>query len=132
MELNPNRTAFLFPGQGSQAVGMGYGLAQAYPTAHETFALAEQILGFPLAQLAWEGPAERLDDTLNTQPALLVHSAAALNVFHELYPHFSPAYTAGHSMGEVSALVACGALDYPAALGLARRRGEEMKACRAA
>ncbi len=127
MDLNPTRTAFLFPGQGSQAIGMGLKLAQEYPTATEIFSQAEEILGIPIAQIAWAGPAEALDDTVNTQPALLVHSAAALSVFNQLYPDFQPAYTAGHSMGEVSALVACGSLDYPAALRLARRRGEEMK-----
>lgn len=127
MELNPTHTAFLFPGQGSQATGMGLALAMEYPTANEIFAQADQILEFSISQTAWGGPAETLDDTVNTQPALLVHSAASLKVFQELHPGFSPAFTAGHSMGEVSALVACGALDYPAALRLARRRGEEMK-----
>lgn len=127
MDLNPIHTAFLFPGQGSQVTGMGFALAQAYPAASAVFSQADQILGFSLSQITWEGPAEALNDTVNTQPALLVHSVASLKVFQELYPRFSPAYTAGHSMGEVSALVACGALDYPAALRLARRRGELMK-----
>ena len=127
MQLDPHRTACLFPGQGSQVMGMGQALAQAYPIAGEVFAQADQILKIPLSQIAWEGPAELLDDTLNTQPALLAHSVASLKVFQELYPDFIPAYTAGHSMGEVSALVVCEALDYAAALRLARRRGEEMK-----
>jgi len=127
MDLNPTNTAFLFPGQGSQAVGMGQALAQAYPAATAVFAEADGWLGFPISSLAWAGPAQELDDTINTQPALLVHSVATLRVFQELWPRFQPAYSAGHSMGEVSALVAAGALDYPAALRLARRRGELMK-----
>jgi len=127
MQLNPANTAFLFPGQGSQAVGMGQALAQAYPAAAAVFAEADRWLGFPISSLAWAGPAQDLDDTLNTQPALLMHSVAALRVFQELWPGFQPAYSAGHSMGEVSALVAAGALPYAAALSLARRRGELMK-----
>jgi [acyl-carrier-protein] S-malonyltransferase len=106
---------------------MGQSLAHTYPIANEIFDQANRILDFPLSQIAWEGPVEGLDDTANTQPALLVHSVAALSVFQVILPNFQPAYTAGHSMGEISALVACGALPYPAALSLARRRGELMK-----
>lgn len=75
----------------------------------------------------WDGPKETLDDTVNTQPALLAHSIAVLRVFAETYPNFRPAYLAGHSMGEISALVAAGALPFHDALILARRRGELMK-----
>jgi len=127
MDLIPEKTVFVFPGQGSQVVGMGRELAQAYPTAQQVFEEADSLLGFPLSRLAWEGPEEELNDTLNTQPALLVHSVAALRVFMERCPGFLPAYCAGHSMGEVSALVASGALPFEAALRLARRRGELMK-----
>lgn len=125
--LEPERTAFVFPGQGSQAVGMGQALAAAYPAARQVFEQADLWLGFPLSRLAWEGPEENLNDTINTQPALLAHSAAALFVFQELFPGFRPAMVAGHSMGELSALIACQALPYRAALLLARRRGELMK-----
>jgi len=121
-------TAFLFPGQGSQAVGMGKALAEAYPTAQTTFEQADQVLSFALSKLTWEGPEEALNDTINTQPALFVHSIAALRVFQEQMPDFQPAFVAGHSLGELSALVAADALPFEQALNLVRRRGELMKA----
>ena len=106
---------------------MGSELAQAYPAARQVFAQGDDILGFPLSRLAWEGPEADLNDTINTQPALLVHSVATWVVFREHFPGFHPAFVAGHSMGELSALVASGALPYESALRLARRRGELMK-----
>jgi [acyl-carrier-protein] S-malonyltransferase len=120
-------TAFIFPGQGSQVVGMGHELAEDYPAARQVFTRADEIMGFALSRLAWEGPEAELNDTLNTQPALLVHSVAVLAVLQERFPGFQPAFVAGHSMGELSALVACGALPYESALRLARRRGELMR-----
>jgi [acyl-carrier-protein] S-malonyltransferase len=106
---------------------MGSELAAAYPVARQVFTEADEILGLPLSRLAWEGPEAELNDTINTQPALMVHSTAVLRVFQELYPAYQPAFTAGHSMGELSALVAAGALPFADALRLVRRRGELMK-----
>ena len=125
--MQASNSVFVFPGQGSQQIGMGKALSQAYPAAQRVFQQADEILGLPLSRLAWEGPQEALDDTVNTQPALLVHSIAALYVFYELHPDIRPAFVAGHSMGQLSALVAAGALPYPEALRLARQRGELMK-----
>lgn len=124
--MEATQTALVFPGQGSQFLGMGRELAEAYPVARQVFAQADEILGFPLTGLAWEGPEAELNNTINTQPALLVHSVAVLSVFQEKHPQFHPAFVAGHSMGELSALVACGALPFESALRLARRRGELM------
>lgn len=123
---NP-QIAWVFPGQGSQALGMGRDLAAAFPSAKGVFEQADEILGFELSRLAWEGPEADLTDTINTQPALLVHSVAVLRVFQEKRPDLRPAFVAGHSMGEISALVAAGALAFPEALRLSRRRGELMK-----
>lgn len=126
-ELDPHKTAFVFPGQGSQAVGMGRDLAENFPVAAKIFEEADSTLGFGLSQIMWSGPAELLNDTLNTQPALFVHSLAAFETFRGLFPDFVPALMAGHSLGELSALAAGGSLSFPAALRLVRRRGELMK-----
>jgi [acyl-carrier-protein] S-malonyltransferase len=112
VKLNPKTTAFVFPGQGSQALGMGKDLAETYPIAKETFDEADAILGFSLGDLMWTGPAEDLNETINTQPALYVHSVAAWRTFAIHYSDFRPAAVAGHSLGELSALTASGALSF--------------------
>ena len=127
MKLNPQTTAFVFPGQGSQAVGMGKELAETYPVAKETFQEADSILGFALSNLMWKGPAEELNETINTQPALYVHSIAAWRTFKLHEPEFRPATVAGHSLGELSALTASGGLSFQDGLRLVRMRGELMK-----
>jgi len=127
MKLNLQSTAFVFPGQGSQTVGMGKELAEKYLIAKETFDEADSILGFSLSQLMRNGPMEELNETVNTQPALYVHSIAAWMTFTTLYPDLKPATVAGHSLGELSALTASGALSFSDGLKLVGRRGELMK-----
>ncbi len=125
--MNDQKTAYVFPGQGSQSVGMGQALAQSFPSANEIFKQADDILGFRLSQLAWEGPEEQLNDTINTQPAIFTHSMAVLQVIHDLNLDLIPSFVAGHSMGELSALVAAGAISFGEGLRLVRTRGELMK-----
>lgn len=127
MASNSEEIAFLFPGQGSQSVGMGYLLADEFKLAQETFQEADNLLGYSLSSLAWEGPKEQLDDTINTQPALFVHSIAVLRVIQDLHPNLLPTFVAGHSMGELSALVAAGSLKFEEGLSLVRTRGELMR-----
>ncbi len=106
---------------------MGKLLAEQYQAAAEVYQEADEIVGFPISGLSWNGPAERLNDTVNTQPALLVHSIAALRVLRAELPELQPTSTAGHSMGEFSALVCAGALSFPDALRLVQVRGEAMQ-----
>ncbi len=127
MRLNPLETALVFPGQGSQKLGMGFELARAFPAARETFAEADELLGRSLSRIAWDGPESELNDTANTQPALMVHSVAALRVLQQRMPIDTLAFVAGHSMGQLTALVAAEALPFPEALRLVQRRGELMK-----
>jgi [acyl-carrier-protein] S-malonyltransferase len=128
MPVSKSSIAYLFPGQGSQSVGMGLHLAEEFPTAAEIFKEADEVLGFALSNIAWYGPQSELDDTSITQPALLVHSIAALRVLSAQFPDLQPDAVAGHSMGELSALVAAESLDFLHGLQLVRTRGELMKA----
>ncbi len=125
MKGKMGKVAFVFPGQGSQYVGMGRDLYETYPEARALFDEAERILGFPLSRLCFEGPMPELSDTINTQPALLTVSVALLRILE--LSQLSPATVAGHSMGEYTALVAAGALDFADGLRLVRERGRVMK-----
>src|SRR6202167_4809081 len=117
--------AFIFPGQGSQAVGMGKDLAQQYPIARQTFDEADQALGYKLSQLCFEGPEEQLRLTEITQPAILTASVAALRVLAE--KGLRPGFVAGHSLGEYSAHVAAGTLSFKDAVQTVRNRGKYMQ-----
>ncbi len=122
------RVAWLFPGQGSQSVGMGQELAARYPSAARAFAEANEALGFDVRALCWDGPDDELDRTMNTQPALLAASIAALRAAEQAAGGLAgPVVCAGHSLGEFTALVAAGALALADALRLVRRRGELMQ-----
>ena len=119
------KTAFVFPGQGSQYVGMGKSLAERFAAARAIFNQADQALGFSLTQLCFEGPAETLQLTENMQPALLTVSVAAWRMLDE--HNVQPDYVAGHSLGEYAALVAAKSLDFTDAVRLVRKRGQYMQ-----
>ena len=120
-------TAAIFPGQGSQLLGMGADLARDYASAREVYRLADESLGYKLSQICWKGPAEVLNETVNTQPALYVCSLAIWRLLREQLPEARPAWMAGHSLGEFSALTAAGALDFEAGLQLVQARGRFMQ-----
>ena len=119
------KVAFMFPGQASQYPGMGKELAEKYPAARAVFEEADQALGFSISKMCFEGSEEELKLTANTQPAILTVSVAAYRVVAE--KGLTPDFVAGHSLGEYSALVAVGALDFSDAVRLVRKRGQYMQ-----
>jgi [acyl-carrier-protein] S-malonyltransferase len=128
-----DRIAFVFPGQGSQSVGMGRALAETSPAAAAVMAEADGALGDPISGLAFEGPAEQLDLTVNAQPAIVAVSVAFLAALRERWSEAGvqapqPAFAAGHSLGQYSAMVAAGVLTLTDAVRLVRERGRQMQA----
>ncbi len=120
-------TALLFPGQGSQVVGMGKDFAENFPLAQQTFEEADTVLGYDLSKLCFEGPAEELNLTLYTQPALYVSSIAILRVLQDKAGKpFVPVCAAGHSLGELTALTAAGSLAFNAGVRLVHQRADAM------
>lgn len=120
-----SKIAFVFPGQGAQAVGMGRDVYEALPHSRAVFEKGDEVLGFSLSQLIFEGPDSDLKQTVNTQPALLTASVAYLEALRD--QGMKPDYVAGHSLGEYSALVAAGVLSYEDAVRLVRLRGRFME-----
>lgn len=118
-----SKTAIIFPGQGSQYVGMGKDLYENNPVAREVFQQADDILGFSLSKICFEGPEEELKQTKNTQPAIFLHSCVLLKMMQDLKGD----YTAGHSLGEYTANVFAGSINFESAMKLVRLRGELMQ-----
>jgi [acyl-carrier-protein] S-malonyltransferase len=129
MALNVDSIAFLFPGQGAQSVGMGRWLCDTYPAARGIFDTASEILGYDLAQICFDGPADKLNATEFCQPALFVSSMAAVEVLRQEQPELVAKVTAaaGLSLGEYTAVCFAGGLDFAAALRLVQRRGQAMQ-----
>ena len=126
----PKKIGLLFAGQGAQCVGMGRDLSERYPAAGDLFRQADEILGRNLCQIAWNGPIEELTKTSNCQPALYVHSLAALGALREVYGELEVGGAAGLSLGEITAHAAAGTFDFATGLKLVQKRGEFMdEAC---
>jgi [acyl-carrier-protein] S-malonyltransferase len=123
----PEKLALVFPGQGAQHIGMGLDLYREYPKARDVFDEADAVLEMPLSRLCFEGPEDDLNDTINTQPAILTMSVAALRAMSDARPMGEVLAVAGHSLGEYTALVAAGALPFSDAVRLVRERGRLMK-----
>src|SRR5438874_9220674 len=123
--MKSHQLAFLFPGQGSQAVGMGKELAEKFPVARQTFEEADDALGYQLSKLCFEGPEDQLRLTEITQPAILTTSVAAWRVLNE--KGVKPNFVAGHSLGEYSAHVAAGTISFADAVRTVRNRGKYMQ-----
>jgi [acyl-carrier-protein] S-malonyltransferase len=121
------KTAFVFPGQGSQVVGMGKDIAEMYPEAGAVFQRADELLGFSLSNLCFNGPEDQLNDTINTQPAIYVYGIAVWQVLQRQVPSAYPSFTAGHSFGELTALTIADAVTFEDGLRLVRERGRVMK-----
>ena len=126
MEEATANIAFVFPGQGSQKVGMGLDLYQNSPAAREVFEECDRALDFSLSQLCFQGPEEELCQTIHAQPAIVATSVACLRAAAELHSRFQPSLLAGHSLGEYTALVAAGVLEFGDGIRLVRERGRLM------
>jgi [acyl-carrier-protein] S-malonyltransferase len=124
--LDWSKVAFVFPGQGSQVVGMGKDFFEQSDVARQTFEQADSIMGIALSKMMFEGPAEELDDTSHTQPAMYICSVAILRTLQEQLPEAQPAFVAGHSLGELTALTAAGALSFEEGVHLVQERGRLM------
>lgn len=124
--VDKSKLAFIFPGQGSQAVGMGNDICQEYSIAKDTYNKADKVLGFSISSLCFEGPEDKLKLTENTQPAILTTSIALLKILQDKIV-IKPAYVAGHSLGEYSALVCAGAISFEDAVLSVNKRGKFMQ-----